>query len=108
MSCGKPHELDCRQVLAEVWLLLDSEGDPEHQRKLRQHLDECGPCLEQYGLEEKLKLLLARKCGGDHASAHLRDRVRAAIQHQATIERCEDGTIEVTEAATVEVHHEHG
>ncbi|HEX7661874.1 MAG TPA: mycothiol system anti-sigma-R factor [Pseudonocardiaceae bacterium] len=105
MSCGKPHELDCRQLLAEVYLLLDNEGDPDHRRKLQQHLDECSPCLEQYGLEEKLKLLLARKCGGDHASSHLRDRVRAAIQHQATLQRAEDGTIEVTQVTTVEVHH---
>ena len=34
MSCGKPHELDCRQLLAEVYLLLDNEGDPDHRRKL--------------------------------------------------------------------------
>ena len=25
MSCGKPHETDCAEVLAEVWLFLDHE-----------------------------------------------------------------------------------
>jgi len=27
MSCGEPHETDCSEVLAEVWLLLDNEVD---------------------------------------------------------------------------------
>ena len=27
MSCGKPHETDCTEVLAEVWLFLDNECD---------------------------------------------------------------------------------
>ena len=49
MSCGKPHETDCSQVIAEVWLLLDHECSPERRSKLEQHLEECGPCLEQFG-----------------------------------------------------------
>jgi mycothiol system anti-sigma-R factor len=80
MSCGKPHETDCSEVLAEVWLYLDQECDCERRERLRQHLDECGPCLEQYGIEEQLKLLLARKCGGEQAPAELRDRLRRSIQ----------------------------
>ncbi|HEX5401328.1 MAG TPA: mycothiol system anti-sigma-R factor [Pseudonocardiaceae bacterium] len=80
MSCGKPHETDCSQVLAEVWLLLDGECSGEERQKLEQHLDECGPCLEQYGLEEHLKELLARKCGGEHAPDGLKAKLRASIR----------------------------
>ena len=96
MSCGKPHETDCSQVLAEVWLLLDHECGSERRRKLEQHLDECGPCLEQYGLEEHLKELLARKCGGEHAPDTLKEKLRASIR-QVVIAQA-DG------AVAVEIH----
>ena len=102
MSCGEEHETHCNEVLAEVWLFLDHECDQQRRELLRKHLDECNPCLAQYGLEEKLKQLLARKCGGEHAPhelrARLREQIRAAVlaqvrstltveQTQVTVER---------------------
>ena len=76
MSCGKPHETDCTEVLAEVWLFLDNECDRDRRALLARHLDECAPCLAEYGLEEKLKRLLAAKCGGEQAPATLREHLR--------------------------------
>jgi mycothiol system anti-sigma-R factor len=106
MSCGRPHETDCAEVLAEVWLYLDRECDCERRELLQQHLEECGPCLEQYGLEEQLKALLARKCGGEQAPDELRRRLRASIESvikettvvvDETVERdCSGTTVEVT------------
>ena len=98
MSCGDDHETNCDEVLAEVWLFLDQECDHTRRELLRQHLDECHPCLAQYGLEEKLKELLARKCGGEQAphalKARLRDQIRLAVLEQAevTIESGPGGT----------------
>ena len=98
MSCGDPHETDCSEVLAEVWLYLDHECECERRELLRKHLDECSPCLAQYGLEEQLKELLARKCGGDQAPETLRQRLRDSIrtvmleQAEVTLERDETGT----------------
>jgi len=69
---GHDKKAGCREVLSEVWAFLDNECDGRQREILRQHLDECSPCLEQYGIEEHLKILLARKCGGDHASAERR------------------------------------
>lgn len=80
MSCGKPHETDCSEVLAEVWLFLDNECNLSRRRLLERHLNECSPCLERYGLDEHLKTLLATKCGGEHAPDGLRDRLRATIR----------------------------
>ncbi len=58
------------------------------------HLDECAPCLAEYGLEEKLKRLLATKCGGDKAPAALREQIRVAVLQQAevTLTESADGT----------------
>jgi mycothiol system anti-sigma-R factor len=61
MSCGNHHDTDCSEVLAEVWLFLDHECDDGRRRLLAQHLDECEPCLSEYGIDEKLKRLLAAK-----------------------------------------------
>jgi mycothiol system anti-sigma-R factor len=89
VSCGEPHETDCDQVLAEVWLFLDQECNQTRRDLLRQHLDECHPCLAAYGIEEKLKELLARKCGGEHAPdtlrARLRDQIRSVVLEHAEV-----------------------
>lgn len=95
MSCGDEHETHCNEVLAEVWLFLDRECDQTRRELLAKHLDECNPCLAEYGLEEKLKKLLARKCGGEQAPntlrARLRDQIRSAMAEQAkvTVEEAE-------------------
>ncbi|MFP5070800.1 mycothiol system anti-sigma-R factor [Pseudonocardia nantongensis] len=88
----------CSEVLAEVWMFLDQECDPQRRRVLQQHLDDCAPCLAEYGIDEKLKALLARKCGGEAAPASLKDRLRSQIrsavleQAQVTVESGPEGT----------------
>ena len=80
MSCGEPHETPCSEVLEAVYLYLDGEQDTAHREQVRIHLDECAPCLRQYGLEQAVKALVARSCGRDHAPTDLRDRVLLRIQ----------------------------
>ncbi len=80
MSCGDSHETDCSEVLSEVWLFLDHECDQKRRELLEKHLDECSPCLEQFGIDEHLKVLLARKCGGEHAPEALKQRLRDEIR----------------------------
>ncbi|MGZ4619127.1 MAG: mycothiol system anti-sigma-R factor [Frankiaceae bacterium] len=72
MSCGTPHATDCRDVLHAVYLYLDGEIDAEQRRLIREHLDECSPCLRQFGVEQEVKVLVARHCGGDRAPDSLR------------------------------------
>ena len=80
MSCGNPHELDCREVLETVYLYLDYECDDTRRTKIRQHLDECGPCLRQFGIEAEVKALVARCCGNDTAPDTLRIRLRDKLR----------------------------
>ena len=102
MSCGNHHDTDCSEVLAEVWLFLDHECDDGRRRLLAQHLDECEPCLSEYGIDEKLKRLLAAKCGGEHAPPGLKDRLRQQIrvavleQAEVTVEEGPAGTTMTT------------
>ena len=90
MSCGKPHETPCSEVLARVASYIDGELEGADFTQIRQHLDECGPCLREYGLEEVVKKLVHKHCGSEPVPTGLRSRVLTRIQ-QVRIE------LEVTE-----------
>ncbi|MCX2732173.1 mycothiol system anti-sigma-R factor [Saccharopolyspora sp. NFXS83] len=98
MTCDGHDEASCEDVLAEVWLFLDNECNQVRREALQEHLDECGSCLEHYGIEEHLKELLHRKCGGEHAPSDLKERLRTSIrdtvlrQADVTVERGPEGT----------------
>jgi len=80
MSCGKPHEVPCSEVLARVYSYLDGEIEEQGFAQVRQHLDECGPCLREYGLEEAVKRLVHKCCGAEAAPSGLRAKVMVRIQ----------------------------
>jgi mycothiol system anti-sigma-R factor len=80
MSCGSPHEVDCQEVLDAVYTFLDDEADEATCAKVRQHLDECAPCLAKFGVEQRLKELVQRSCGCDPVPEDLRVRVVTAIR----------------------------
>ena len=87
MSCGHPHEVPCSEVLAQVYAYLDHEMSDTECEEIRKHLDDCGPCLRKFGLEEVVKKLVARHCGCDPAPADLRSKVLIRIrQVQSEIE----------------------
>ncbi|HEX3002893.1 MAG TPA: mycothiol system anti-sigma-R factor [Angustibacter sp.] len=79
MSCGKPHETDCSEVLDRVYEYLDNEMEELDCAKIRQHLDECGPCLKQYDLDLALKALIRRSCACEPAPQELRTKILTRI-----------------------------
>jgi anti-sigma factor (TIGR02949 family) len=80
MSCGKPHEVPCTEVLARLESYLDREIESKGYDQIRQHLDECGPCLREYGLEEAVKRLVHKCCGAEPVPSGLRTKVLVRIQ----------------------------
>lgn len=80
MSCGNPHSTDCRDVLAVVDEYLDGELDEARREAIVQHLDECAPCLRQYGLERAVRALVSRSCGCAPAPEHLRVEIVTRIR----------------------------
>jgi mycothiol system anti-sigma-R factor len=81
MSCGKPHDMPCSEVLARVYSYLDGEiEDNSGIAQIREHLDECGPCLREYGLEEAVKRLVHKSCCAEAAPIGLRDKILVRIQ----------------------------
>ncbi|RWA19404.1 anti-sigma factor [Mycolicibacterium elephantis DSM 44368] len=80
-----PDHPECATVIAEVWMLLDGECTPETRDKLKQHLEDCPACLRHYGVEERVKRLIATKCGGEKAPESLRERLRIEISRTTII-----------------------
>jgi anti-sigma factor (TIGR02949 family) len=79
------HGLGCAEVIAEVWTLLDGECTPESKERLRQHLEACPGCFQHYGIEERLKALIATKCTGEKAPEGLKERLRLEIRRTTII-----------------------
>lgn len=87
-SCPNDHAhggVGCAEVIAEVWTLLDGECTPESRARLRQHLEACPGCFQHYGLEERIKALIASKCQGEKAPDTLRERLRLEIRRTTII-----------------------
>lgn len=88
MSCGRPHAVPCSEVLDAVYSYLDGEMDQAFYAQVKLHLEECGPCLREYGLEEAVKRLVHKHCGHEEAPSDLRrkvlDRIHAARTQMET------------------------
>ena len=79
MSCGKPHETPCSEVLSIVYQFLDGELTQADYTRVRQHLDECARCLQEYGLDQVIKSLVRRCCAHEVPPADLRQKVITRI-----------------------------
>lgn len=78
MSCGHPHD-DCASVLEHVYEYIDHEMAADDLATVKQHLDECSPCLAEYGLEQAVKALVQRCCC-ETAPEELRAKVLSKIR----------------------------
>ena len=74
---------DCEHVLSRVYEFLDNELDAATGDAIRHHLAMCEPCLERFDVEEAVKSLVHRRCGGEVAPSYL----RAKIVSQLTVIR---------------------
>ena len=70
---------DCADYLERIIFFIDNELDAADCAVVRQHLDECIPCLQKYDLERTVKQVVARSCS-EHAPDTLRERVLLQIR----------------------------
>ena len=57
----------CRQILERAYVLIDGEGGvlSEAERvEIQTHIEECGPCLERYGLERQFLIAITDRLEG--------------------------------------------
>lgn len=80
MSCEETGGAPCSEVLAKVYAYLDGELEEDGCVEIRRHLQDCEPCLREYGLDEAVKRLVARCCGSDPVPSGLRDKVLSRLE----------------------------
>ena len=66
---------ECEQVLERMYEFLDNELDTATGDAIRHHLAACEPCLDKFDVEQALRALVKRRCGGDVAPTHLRQKI---------------------------------
>ena len=82
---------NCRDAVNRLYHYLDGELDDTRRAAIRNHLDECLPCMEVFGFESELRQVIASKCR-DQVPEELRIRITRAIQYERrTVERGDRG-----------------
>ena len=87
-STGPLEINSCDDVLVHVFEFLDHETEPARREVIAEHLEDCSPCLRQFGIEQEFKALVRRRCGGDPTPAGLRERIKIQL---TTVSFEEDG-----------------
>jgi mycothiol system anti-sigma-R factor len=86
-SGSAPPVLSHAEALDRVYGYLEGELDEATCAKIRQHLDECGPCLHEYGLEEVVRRVVQKHCPDDPQPLVLRAKILTRIREiRATID----------------------
>jgi mycothiol system anti-sigma-R factor len=71
----------CRETLERAYLFLDGELLSAAERhQISVHLEECQPCLERYGLETEVTVLLARLKGVHRCPDGLKARIADLLE----------------------------
>ena len=66
----------CKRVLQDAYLFMDREQlSPTERVHIQQHLEECKPCYERYGLEAQATALISRLRGCDPCPDKLRSQI---------------------------------
>ena len=81
VGVGTAGVTDCTETVLRIFEFLDGEMGPADCARIQSHLDECGPCLREYQLDQALKMVVKRSCGGEQAPLEL----RTTILHRLTM-----------------------
>lgn len=78
-SQSNMHAAECADVILRLFEYVDNEAGPEDKAAIKEHLDECGPCLREYERDLLLKSLVRRACHGERAPSALRLQIISRI-----------------------------
>jgi mycothiol system anti-sigma-R factor len=71
----------CKETLQQAFLYIDNEVLTENVRQeIKEHLEDCAPCLERYGLEREVTYLIHRLRDQNHCPDKLRARITNLIE----------------------------
>ncbi len=68
-------EVDCEQVLQQIWRYLDGEIDESRYLEIQVHVAECEGCGPKYEFQRRLVALIEAKCKEGPMPLGLKDRL---------------------------------
>ena len=74
-------DCDCGDAQDQLYQYLDSELDSPTAESIRQHLDECEPCLDSFDFERRLKKVIRSHLNEDMPEG-LEAKVKALIREE--------------------------
>lgn len=75
----------CHHILDRVYQFHDHELTEEEATEIRRHLMACEPCLDEFDVEQAMRLLIRRGCGSASAPESLRMRIRTSYSHTTIV-----------------------
>jgi len=70
---------DCSEAAQLLYHYMDGELTAERRVLISHHLDDCPPCLDAFGFEVELRLVVSMRCR-ERVPEHLVKRVAEAIR----------------------------
>ena len=77
---------ECADALDSIYAYLDSELGVADATRMREHLRDCSPCLDEYDVEQVIKAVVRRSCA-ETAPVELRIRILARIEQLRIVTR---------------------
>jgi len=75
-------EIDCEEVLQQVWSYLDGEVDEGAYLEIKAHVSECEGCGSKYEFQRRLMALVEEKCKEGPIPAELKQRLFRLLDRQ--------------------------
>lgn len=76
---GLGEDVDCREVVEQIYAYLDGELEDVEVSRLKSHLEACPPCVTEYERDQLLKRLVRRSCACEQAPTSLRAQIMTQI-----------------------------
>ena len=70
---------ECSEAVELLYHYIDGQLTEERRVLIRRHLDDCPPCLDAYGFEAELRVVISQKCR-EQVPDGLREKVAAALR----------------------------
>lgn len=75
-------EVDCRELIENLYLWLDGELDDDRCAELEAHMTGCSDCFSRRGVEHHFKELVRLRCTEQEVPAALIERIRLALRRE--------------------------
>jgi anti-sigma factor (TIGR02949 family) len=77
---GSPYsEQECENIIQQLEALMDGDLDPAKEKEVRQMVEGCEYCMEQYNLEKSLRRLIRNGFNNIFVSHNLLSNIRRKL-----------------------------